>query len=76
LPATRQTNEATGEWPIGDTPLAVNLTPQGRADQIACKEGRFAEGQACVRQPDRMKADVEWLAAPEREGRGAGKPRS
>jgi aminopeptidase N len=24
------TNEATGEWPIGDTPLARNLTPQGR----------------------------------------------
>ena len=22
------TNEATGEWPIGDTPLARNLTPQ------------------------------------------------
>src|SRR5262249_18525336 len=24
------TNEATGEWPIGDTPLARNLTPQAR----------------------------------------------
>ena len=24
------TNEAAGEWPIGDTPLARNLTPQGR----------------------------------------------
>src|SRR5258705_9570247 len=24
------TNEATGEWPIGDTPLARNLTPESR----------------------------------------------
>src|SRR5207248_2772423 len=24
------TNEATGEWPIGDTPLARNLTPDAR----------------------------------------------
>jgi hypothetical protein len=29
------TNEATGEWPVGDTPLAVNLTPQTRPIDLA-----------------------------------------
>src|SRR5262245_63096800 len=29
------TNEATGEWPIADTPLARNLTPQGRPIKLA-----------------------------------------
>jgi aminopeptidase N len=64
------TNEATGEWPIGDTPLARNLTPQGRPIKLAPRKA-LAE----VRPPfdiERMKADVEWLASPEREGRGAG----
>ena len=28
------TNEAKGEWPIGDTPLAGNLTPQGRPIKV------------------------------------------
>src|SRR5262249_19035497 len=29
------TNEATGEWPISDTPLARNLTSQGRPIKLA-----------------------------------------
>src|SRR5262245_16642718 len=29
------TNEASGEWPIADTPLARNLTPQGRPIKLA-----------------------------------------
>lgn len=64
------TNEATGEWPVGDTPLARNLTPQARPIKLAPRKA-LAE----VKLPfdiERMKADVEWLAAPEREGRGAG----
>src|SRR5215475_13439898 len=64
------TNEATGEWPVGDTPLARNLSPQGRPIKLAPRKA-LAE----VKPPfdiERMKADVEWLAAPEREGRGAG----
>jgi aminopeptidase N len=63
-------NEATGEWPVGDTPLARNLTPQGRPIKLAPRKA-LAEVRP---QFDivRMKADVEWLAAPEREGRGAG----
>ena len=28
------TNEAKGEWPIGDTPLARDLTPQGRPIKV------------------------------------------
>ncbi len=64
------TNEATGEWPIGDTPLARNLTPQARPIKL---EPRKALAE--VKPPfdvARMKADIEWLAAPAREGRGAG----
>jgi aminopeptidase N len=64
------TNEATGEWPVGDTPLAVNLTPQARPIKLAPRKA-LAEVKPAF-DIDRMKADVEWLAAPAREGRGAG----
>jgi aminopeptidase N len=64
------TNEATGEWPIGDTPLARNLVPQARPINLAPRKA-LAEVKPLFDIP-RMKADVEWLAAPEREGRGAG----
>jgi aminopeptidase N len=64
------TNEATGEWPVGDTPLAVNLTPQGRPIKLAPRKA-LAEVKPAF-DIERMKADIEWLAAPEREGRGAG----
>ena len=64
------TNEATGEWPVGDTPLAVNLTPQARPAELAPRKA-LAEIKPQF-DTERMKADVEWLAAPEREGRGAG----
>jgi hypothetical protein len=64
------TNEATGEWPVGDTPLARNLTPQGRPIKLAARKA-LAEVRP-VFDIERMKADVEWLASPEREGRGAG----
>jgi hypothetical protein len=64
------TNEATGEWPVGDTPLAVNLTPQARPIKLEPRKA-LAEVKPQF-DTARMKADVEWLAAPEREGRGAG----
>jgi hypothetical protein len=63
-------NEATGEWPVGDTPLAINLTPQPRPIKLAPRKA-LAEVRPAF-DIERMKADVEWLAAPEREGRGAG----
>src|SRR5216684_4956727 len=64
------TNEATGEWPVGDTPLAVNLTPQARPVELAPRKA-LAEIKPAF-DIERMKADIEWLASPEREGRGAG----
>lgn len=64
------TNEATGEWPVGDTPLARNLAPQARPIKLAPTKA-LAEIPPQF-DSARMKADIEWLAAPEREGRGAG----
>jgi peptidase M28-like protein/peptidase M1-like protein/PDZ domain-containing protein len=64
------TNEATGEWPVGDTPLAINLTPQARPIKLEPRKA-LAEVKPAF-DIERMKADVEWLAAPAREGRGAG----
>lgn len=64
------TNEATGEWPIGDTPLARNLTPQAKPIKLEPRKA-LAEVKPAA-DVTRMKADIEWLAAPEREGRGAG----
>jgi acetylornithine deacetylase/succinyl-diaminopimelate desuccinylase-like protein len=64
------TNEATGEWPVGDTPLAVNLTSQGGPIKLVPRRA-LAEVRPAF-DIERMKADVEWLAAPGREGRGAG----
>src|SRR5712672_2245568 len=64
------TNEATGEWPIGDTPLARNLTPQAQPINLTPRKA-LAE----IKPPfdiERMKADTHWHASPEREGRGAG----
>ena len=71
LPATKtRPTKRTGEWPVGDTPLAVNLTPQARPIELTPRKA-LAEIKAAF-DTARMKADVEWLAAPEREGRGAG----
>jgi hypothetical protein len=57
------------EWPIGDTPLAINLTPQARPIELAPRKA-LAEVKPAFG-IERMKADIEWLAVPEREGRGA-----
>ena len=64
------TNEATGEWPVGDTPLARNLTPQAQPIKLTPRKA-LAEIKPQF-DLGRMKTDIEWLAAPEREGRGAG----
>ena len=42
------TNEATGEWPVGDTPLARNLTPQARPIKLAPRKA-LAEIKPAVR---------------------------
>ena len=64
------TNEASGEWPVGDTPLARNLTAEARPIKLTPRKA-LAEIRPQF-DIGRMKADIEWLAAPEREGRGAG----
>jgi Peptidase family M28/Peptidase family M1 domain/PDZ domain len=64
------TNQATGEWPVGDTPLARNLTPDARPIKLAPRKA-LAEVKPQF-DVERMRADVEWLASPDREGRGAG----
>ncbi len=64
------TNEGTGEWPVGDTPLARNLTPDAKPVKLTPRKA-LAEIKPAF-DIARMKADVEWLAAPEREGRGPG----
>ena len=62
------TNEATGEWPIGDTPLAQNLTPQARPIKLAPEEGA-CRGQA----PLRYRAhEGRYRMAGESRARGAG----
>jgi hypothetical protein len=64
------TNEGTGEWPAGDTPLARNLTPDAKPIRLAQRKA-LAEVEPAF-DVARMKADVAWLAAPERQGRGPG----
>jgi len=64
------TNEASGEWPVGDTPLARNLTAQAQPIKLTPRKA-LAEIKPLF-DTARMKADIDWLAAPEREGRGAG----
>jgi hypothetical protein len=44
------TNEATGEWPIGDTPLVRNLTPQGRPIKVTPRKA-LAEVRAAQPSP-------------------------
>src|SRR5206468_1369855 len=63
-------NEASGEWPVGDTPLARNLSPQAQPIKLTPRKA-LAEIKPQF-DTARMKADIEWLASPAREGRGAG----
>jgi hypothetical protein len=64
------TNEASGEWPVGDTPLARNLNAKAQPIKLTPRKA-LAEIKPQF-DTARMQADIEWLAAPEREGRGAG----
>jgi aminopeptidase N len=63
-------NQGTGEWPAGDTPLARNLAPDAKPIKLTPRKP-LAEIKPAF-DTARMKADVEWLAAPAREGRGPG----
>ena len=64
------TNEAKGEWAVRDTPLSRVLVAGTPAIKLLLRKA-LAEIQP-VFDAARLKADVDWLAAPEREGRGVG----
>lgn len=69
-------NIVKGEWPSSDSPLRADLRPSAeRTSPLAVaaspKRAPLAELPP-VFDPAALRAHVEWLAAPEREGRGIG----
>ena len=70
LPVTRQPMRPPASGRSATRRLPVNLTPQARPIKLTPRKA-LAEVRPAF-DIERMKADVEWLAAPEREGRGAG----
>jgi hypothetical protein len=65
----------SSNWPVGDTPLARNLTAQATPIKLKLAPRPALADVKPSFNVDRMRADVEWLAAPEREGRAAGQSR-
>ncbi len=70
---TEPANVGKGEWPTADSPLHVNLQGDGAPLVLATlpKRAALAEPPATW-SPDRLRAHIDFLAAPEREGRGFG----
>jgi len=70
---TEPANVAKGEWPTSDSPLIVNLQDPGKPAVLAPLPGRkaLAEPPAAY-SADQLMSHVNFLAAPEREGRGFG----
>ncbi len=73
---TEPTNNVKGEWPTSDSPLRADLrAPAERSAPLpaAARPQRPALADLpAVFDPAALRAHVEWLAAPEREGRGIG----
>ena len=67
------TNVAKGEWPTADSPLNVNLQDRGAPLALSAlpKRAALAEPPAAYA-ADKLVAHVNFLAAPERQGRGFG----
>ncbi len=68
-------NVAKGEWRAADSPLLVNLQPAGTPVVLP----ELARRRALAEPPpvfsaDALRRHVDWLAAPERDGRGFGTP--
>ncbi|MEM7245833.1 MAG: M20/M25/M40 family metallo-hydrolase, partial [Acidobacteriota bacterium] len=64
------TNVVKGQWPVHDSPLVVHLGDQPR---LVPTEKRQALAELPpVFSERKLMSHVEWLAAPEREGRGLG----
>jgi hypothetical protein len=70
---TEPANVAKGEWPTADSPLNVNLGKKGAPLVLSPlpKRAALAEPPAAYA-ADKLLAHVNFLAAPEREGRGFG----
>ncbi len=65
-------NVAKGEWPTTDSPLLVNLQGKGLPAAIVLpKRAPLAEPPAAY-SAEQLRQHVNYLAAPEREGRGFG----
>jgi hypothetical protein len=63
-------NEAKGEWPTSQSPLAHEFESQPAL--AALPVGRALAELPPLFDAERLKADVGWLADPAREGRGIG----
>lgn len=68
-------NVGKGEWATPDSPLNVNLAGAGKPLQLAA----LTSPRPLIEPPAsfdaaRLLAHVQWLAAPERQGRGFGSP--
>ena len=71
------TNVVKGQWPTSDSPLLVDLRPEGEARLAALPAMQLPERQALADLPpvfsqSRLLEHVELLSAPEFEGRGVG----
>ena len=63
-------NAAKGEWPTSQSPLAQDFEPQ--TGTIPLPVRRALADLPSPFDAARLKADVDWLAAPARQGRGIG----
>jgi aminopeptidase N len=70
------TNVLKGQWGSGDSPLRVDLRPAGERTgslpPLAAPERKALAELPPVFSRNALMSHVEWLAAPEREGRGIG----
>lgn len=70
------TNVVKGQWPTGDSPMIVCLTKdRARAEEATFSEERKALAELPPVFSSKVLMDhVNWLAAPQRAGRGLGTP--
>ncbi len=70
---TEPSNVAKGEWPTADSPLNVNLQKKGTPLALSPLPKRVALAEPpAAYSAEKLMSHVNFLAAPEREGRGFG----
>lgn len=74
---TEPANTVKGEWPASDSPLRADLREDAATSDIQPAAGKRDVRKAlaelpAVFSPTALREHVQWLAAPEREGRGTG----